>query len=262
MPVLTMNKLLHGDCLELLKEIPDGTVDCVVADPPFAALNRSNPHAKWDNEIDMDRLWPEVHRVCKPNAAIVLFGQGAFSAKLIMSNLKEYRYTLIWDKINRPTGFLDSRRRPLRIHEDILVFYGKQPTYNPQMTIGNACHSRGKAGNGMKGVKNRCYGDFKQTPTVITNEKYPTTVLRFEKEHKNFFHPAVKPVLLLEWLIKTYTNEGETVLDVTCGSGSTGVACVNTNRDFIGMELTEEYYEMAKKRIRDAEIDKQQRFDL
>lgn len=257
-----MTNLILGDCLEKLKDIPDGKIDMVCCDPPYSVLNRNNPYAKWDNEIDMDKLWPELWRVCKPNAAIVLFGQGAFSAKLIMSNIKEYRYTLVWDKINRPTGFLDARRRPLRIHEDILVFYAKQPTYNPQMTHGNTCHSRGKAGNGMGGGKNRCYGGFKQTPAVITNEKYPTTILRFEKEHKNFPHPTVKPVPLLEWLIKTYTNEDETVLDMTMGSGSTGVACVNTGRDFIGMELTEEYFEIAKKRIRDAEINKQFTLDL
>lgn len=258
-----MNQLLHGDCLELLKNIPDGKIDMVCCDLPYGQLNRNNPHAKWDNEIDMDKLWPELHRVCKPNATIVLFGQGAFSAKLIMSNLKEYRYTLIWDKINRPTGFLDAKRRPLRIHEDILVFYAKQPTYNLQMTYGAVCHKRGKAGNSrLEKGKNRCYGSFEQTPTIITNEKYPTTVLRFEKEHKNFWHPTAKPVPLLEWLIKTYSNEGETILDMTCGSGSTGVACVNTDRDFIGMELTEEYFEIAKKRIDDAIRDKQSRLDL
>lgn len=256
-------KLLRGDCLEWMNAIPDGSVDMVCCDLPYGVLSRNNPHAKWDNEIDMDALWVQLHRVCKPNAAIVLFGQGIFSAKLIMSNIKEYRYTLIWDKVNRPTGFLDAKRRPLRIHEDILVFYAKQPTYNPQFTYGLVNHKRGKPGNHRlaKGT-NRCYGDFNSTPTVITNEKYPTTILRFKKEHKNFWHPTVKPVPLLEWLIKTYTNKGETVLDMTCGSGSTGVACVNTDRDFIGIELTEKYLEIAKKRIHDAEIDKMQRLDL
>lgn len=258
-----MNKLLYGDCLELLKEIPNGSVDMVCADLPYAALNRSNPYAQWDNVIDMVKLWDEMHRVCKPNAAIVLFGQGIFSAKLIMSNPKEYRYTLIWDKVNRPTGFLNANRSPLRIHEDILVFYRKQPTYNPQMTYGPVNHKRGKAGNArLENGKNRCYGSFAQTPTIITNEKFPTTILRFEKEHKNFYHPTCKPVRLLEWLIKTYSNERETVLDMTMGSGSTGVACANTKRNFIGIELTEEYFEIAKKRIHDAEIDNMQRLDL
>ena len=251
-----MNKLMKGDCLELLKEIHNESVDMVCCDLPYSVLNRANPYAQWDNEIDMEKLWPELHRVCKSNAAIALFGQGFFSAKLIMSNPKEYRYALIWDKVNRPTGFLDAKRRPLRIHEDILVFYAKQPTYNPQMTYGPVCHKRGKAGNArLENGKNRCYGNFSQTPSVITNEKYPTTILRFEKEHKNFHHPTCKPVALLEWLIRTYSNEGETVLDMTMGSGSTGVACVNTKRDFIGMELTEEYFEIAKKRIHDAEIE-------
>lgn len=256
-------KLLRGDCLEWMNTIPDGSVDMACCDLPYAVLNRNNPHAKWDNEIDMDALWVQLHRVCKPNAAIVLFGQGIFSAKLIMSNIKEYRYTLIWDKVNRPTGFLDAKRRPLRIHEDILVFYAKQPTYNPQFTYSPVNHKRGMPGNHRlaKGT-NRCYGDFNSTPTVITNEKYPTTILRFKKEHKNFWHPTVKPVPLLEWLIKTYTNKGETVLDMTCGSGSTGVACVNTDRDFIGIELTEKYYDIAVHRIRAAEQDKQSKLDL
>lgn len=256
-------KLLRGDCLEWMNTIPDGSVDMVCCDLPYAVLNRNNPHAKWDNEIDMDALWVQLHRVCKPNAAIVLFGQGIFSAKLIMSNIKEYRYTLIWDKVNGPTGFLDAKRRPLRIHEDILVFYAKQPTYNPQFTYGLVNHKRGMPGNHRlaKGT-NRCYGDFNSTPTVITNEKYPTTILRFKKEHKNFWHPTVKPVQLLEWLIRTYTNKGETVLDMTCGSGSTGVACVNTDRDFIGIELTEKYHDIAIQRIRAAEQDKQTKLDL
>lgn len=162
-----------------------------------------------------------------------------------------------------PHRFLDAKRKPLRIHEDILVFYRRQPTYNPQMTYGDVCHKRGKAGNASLATgKNRCYGEFSQTPTVITNEKYPTSIIKMTKEHKNFHHPTCKPVRLLEWLIRTYSNEGDTVLDCTAGSGSTGVACVNTKRDFIGMELQEEYFEIAKKRIHDAEIDKMQRLDL
>lgn len=253
--------LFHGDCIDLLKGVPDKSIDCVVCDPPYAALNKSNPHAKWDNEIDMDKVWPELHRVCKENAVIVLFGQGLFSAKLIMSNPKEYRYTLIWDKVNRPTGFLDANRRPLRIHEDMLVFYQKQPTYNPQMTYGNVCHSRGKAGNAIGGGKNRCYGTFKATEATITNEKFPTTIVSIEKEHKanKYHHPTQKPVELLEWLIKTYSNEGDTILDFTAGSASTAVAAINTDRNFVGMELTQEYYDIAQQRIKDAIIDRQQR---
>lgn len=245
--------LFHGDCLNILPQIPDGTIDAVICDMPYSALNKSNPHAKWDIEIDMSKLWPEIWRVCKDNAPVILFAQGMFSAKLMMSDPKNWRYNLIWDKVNRPTGFLDAKRKPLRIHEDILVFYRKQPTYNPQFEIGDVCHKRGKAGNArLENGKNRCYGNFEQTPTIITNEKYPTSILCFEKEHKNFHHPTLKPIKLLEYLIMTYSNEGDTVLDMTMGSGTTMVACVNTNRKGIGIELTEEYFKIAQQRVSDA----------
>lgn len=246
--------LFQGDCFDVMPTIADGSVDCIIADPPYAALNRNNPHAQWDNELDMDCLWPQIWRVLKPNGACILFGQGLFSAKLILSELKMYRYSLVWDKVNRPTGFLDAKRRPLRIHEDMLVFYRKQPTYNPQMTIGNVCHKRGKAGIArLENGKNRCYGSFYQTPTVITNEKYPTTIIRVEKEHKNFYHPTCKPVALIEWLINTYTDKGDCVLDFCMGSGSTMVACANTSRKGVGIELTQEYYKIAVERVKQAE---------
>lgn len=228
----------------------DGSISACITDLPYSCLNKSNPSAKWDKEIDMSKMWEQVWRVLKPNGACILFGQGLFSAKLMMSQPKLYRYSLVWDKVNRPTGFLDAKRRPLRIHEDILVFYRKQPTYNPQMTYGAVCHSRGKGR--IENGKNRCYGSFEQTPTVITNEKYPTSIVRFDKEHKNFYHPTCKPVALLEWLIKTYSNEGDTILDFAMGSGSTMVACANTNRKGIGIELMEEYYNIAVKRVQEA----------
>lgn len=245
--------LLRGDCLEILPTLAGGSVDMVLTDLPYGCLNKSNKHAQWDKEIDLDALWAQLLRVCKPNAAIVLFGQGLFSAKLMMSQPKLYRYSLVWDKINRPTGFLDARRKPLKIHEDILVFYRSLPTYNPQMTVGDKVHSRGKCGNGLGGAKNRCYGDFKQTEAVLTNEKYPNTICRFAKEHRNFNHPTQKPVALLEYLIRTYTNEGDCVLDCTMGSGSTLVACANTGRRGIGIELMQEYYDIAVKRVKDAQ---------
>lgn len=255
--------LHHGDCLQVMPALADGCVDLVLADLPYGVLNKRNEHAQWDRELDLDALWEQLLRVCKPNAAIVLFGQGAFSAKLIMSRVDIYRYTLIWDKVNRPTGFLDANRRPLRIHEDILVFYRSQPTYNPQMSVGNRVHSRGKAGNASdiySGGKNRCYDHFKQTEAVITNEKYPNTILSFDKEHGRYWHPTQKPVSLLEYLIRTYTDRGEKVLDCTMGSGSTMVACANTGRTGIGIELNDEYYGIACKRAGDAA--KQQRLEF
>ena len=244
--------LHHGDCLEVLPTIADGSVDTILCDLPYNTLNKSNPSAKWDNEIDMPKMWEQIWRVLKPNGACVLFGQGLFSAKLIMSQSKFYRYDLIWQKGGRCSGFLNAKKQPLREHEQILVFYRQQPTYNPQMV---KCephqrnHSRGKTQN----PTNRCYGNFAKAEDFISDEKYPKSILNFAREHKNFYHPTCKPIALLEWLIKTYSNEGETILDFTMGSGSTMVACVNTKRKGIAIELMQEYYDIAVKRVQEAQ---------
>ena len=174
---------------------------------------------------------------------------------------KMWRYNLIWDKINRSTGFLNANRCPLRIHEDIVVFYKSQPTYNPQFTLGQVNHKRGGAGNGImkastsggevSGAKNRCYGNFAVTETRITNEKYPTSIIRVDKEHDgNYHHPTQKPVNLIRWLVRTYTNEGDLVLDNCMGSGTTAVACIKEKRHFIGYEITKEYFDIAQERIK------------
>lgn len=244
--------LYHGDCLQVMREIEDNSISLCITDLPYGVLSRQNEHAQWDEVIDLDELWKQLLRVCKSNAAIVLFAQGLFSARLMMSQPKLYRYSLVWDKINRPTGFLDANRKPLRIHEDILVFYREQPTYNPQMSIGQMVHSRGKCGNGHGGALNRCYGKFEQTEAVMTNEKYPTTILSFDKEHSTYLHPTQKPVKLLEYLVMTYSNKGDVVLDCTMGSGTTGVACINADREFIGIEKDEGYFGVASKRIADS----------
>lgn len=245
--------LQQGDCLELMKEIPDGSVDMVLCDLPYGILNKSNRLARWDVLIDFDALWHEYGRITKDDAAIVLFAGGMFTATTMLSNPQLWRYNLVWKKGNRPTGFLDAKKRPLRIHEDICVFYKKQPTYNPQFTYGEKVHSRGAAGNRKgKAGRNGCYGEFKTTPSVKTNLKYPVSVVDIAKEHPQKFHSTQKPVALCEWLIKTYTNPGETVLDNCMGSGSTGVACVNTGRNFIGMDLDQGYFDIADKRISDA----------
>lgn len=245
--------LHHGDCKDILPQIEDRSCDMALVDLPYGCLNKGNKHAAWDKELPLDALWEQWKRIVKPNGAIVLFGQGLFSAKLIMSQPNMYRYSLVWDKINRPTGFLDAKRKPLKIHEDVLVFYRQQPTYNPQMVIGEKVHSRGKCGNGTGGARNRCYGSFKQTEAVLTNQKYPNTICHFAKEHGRYHHPTQKPVALLEYLIRTYTNEGDCVLDCTMGSGSTMVACANTHRRGVGIELMEEYYDIAVKRVKDAQ---------
>lgn len=250
-----MNKihLIKGDCLVEMANIPDNSIDMVLCDLPYEVLNKGNKSVQWDRIIPFEPLWEQYERIIKDNGAIVLFAQGMFTAKLMMSNTKMWRYNLVWDKINRPTGFLNANRCPLRIHEDILVFYKKQPTYNPQFTIGEKSHSRGKCGNGIGGAQNRCYGDFKQTEATLTNEKYPNSIISIPKEHSNFYHPTQKPVALLEYLIKTYTNEGDTILDNTMGSGSTMVACVNTKRNGIGIELNDDYFKIAEKRVKEAE---------
>lgn len=246
-------QLIYGDCLAEMQNIPDKSINCILCDLPYGLLNRNNKNTVWDKVIPFEPLWMQYERIIKDNGAIVLFGQGMFTAQLMISNPKIWRYNLIWDKINRPTGFLDANRRPLRIHEDICIFYKKQPIYNPQFSIGNTNHKRGKAGNciGRKG-KNRCYGDFKQTEVIITNKKYPQSIIHIAKEHNKFYHPTQKPVELLSYLIKTYTNEGDTVLDNCMGSGSCGVAAVNTNRKFIGIELDKNYFNIAEIRISEA----------
>ena len=244
-------ELIHGDCLIEMQKIPDGSVDAVICDLPYGVLNRSNRSAKWDSVIPLNKLWEHYRRIVKESGAIVLFAQGMFTARLMMSNPDMWRYNLIWDKINRPTGFLDANRKPLRIHEDICVFYRSQPTYNPQFTYGNVNHSRGKPGNAIGGGKNGCYGDFKKTETVITNEKYPNSIVRIPKEHRNFLHSTQKPVALVEWLVRTYTNEGELVLDNTAGSMTTAIACLNTGRRCICIEKDDDFFETGKKRVED-----------
>ena len=249
-----MFDIKQGDCLELMKDIPGKSVDMILCDLPYGILNSKNPNAKWDCVIPFEDLWLQYERVIKDNGAIVLFASGMFTADLMQSNRKLWKYNLVWKKGNRPTGFLNAKIQPLRLNEDICVFYKKQPTYNPQFTLGAKPHSRGNAGNSMdKQGRNGCYGNFKTTPTIITNEKYPVSIIDIAKEHPQKYHPTQKPVALLQYLVKTYTNEGDTVLDNCMGSGSTGVACVNTGRNFIGFELDAKYFEIAKQRIKESE---------
>lgn len=249
MSLNTSVKLLKGDCIELMNELPDQSVDLVLADLPYAKT-----HNRWDSLIPFEDLWKQYNRVIKEHGAIVLFGQTDFSAQLIMSNPKMFRYTLVWDKV-RTTGFLNAKRMPLRRHEDILVFYKKLPTYNAQMVEGGEpSHSRGKkwAGKGNTQDDGKIYGKYQhdyKAPSTQTNMKYPTSILQFSNRVQGNVHPTQKPVELLEYLIKTYSNEGDIVLDNTMGSGSTGVAALNTDRKFIGMELDEKYFDIANSRI-------------
>jgi site-specific DNA-methyltransferase (adenine-specific) len=202
---------------------------------------------KWDSIIPLDKLWEQYNRIIKDNGAMVFTGQGLFSANLIKSNERYYRYTLIWEK-TKAGGFLNAKRMPLQAHEDILVFYKKLPTYSPQMIEGKP-YTKKSVTNG----DGKNYGKFDRVGTININSgtRYPRSVIKFSNDNHGSLHPTQKPVALLEYLIKTYTLEGETVLDNCMGSGSTGVACLNTNRQFIGIEKDDKYFEIAKKRIED-----------
>lgn len=243
-----IDKLYLGDCLEVMNDIPDGSVDMVLCDLPYGVLNQNNEGAKWDVIIPFEPLWKQYLRVCKENAAIVLFSSGMFTAKLMMSQPDLWRYNLVWDKCTT-TGFLNANRMPLRQHEDICVFYRSLPVYNPQMKTG-IIHSR-QHGN----LKNNCYGDYDmQSHHVITNEYYPTSIIKFSKgaDMQNDYHPTIKPTELLQYLIITYTNKGNLVLDNTMGSGSTCVAAVKEHRHYIGIEKNKKYYDVAVKRVAEA----------
>ena len=246
------NKLFHGDCLQLMREIPNHSVDLILADPPYGTLNKSNPDAQWDKEVSLPSLWNQYKRIIKSNGAILLFGQGVFAAKLIMSNPKWYKLDFVWDKV-RKSNFLNCKKMPMRQHEQVLVFYDKPPTYNPQMV---RCephqrnHSRGRLD---KEQANTCYGKYGKTETVISDFKYPGTIVKFPKGHgkEDWLHGTAKPVNLLRWLIRTYSNEGDLVLDNFAGSGSTLIAAIEEKRDWIGMELSDKYFEICQKRISD-----------
>lgn len=252
--MLELNKIYNEDCLEGMKRIPNKSVDCIICDLPYEVLNKGNKHAQWDKMLPLDKLWEQYTRVIKDNGAIILFGQGMFTARVMMSNPKMWRYNLIWDK-NAPTGFLNSNRMPLRSHEDIMVFYKSLPTYNPQMVKCEPHKRNHSKGNLKKPTQNKCYGNFVEVPTIISDEKFPKSIITISKEHcaGKFFHPTQKPVSLIEWLIKTYSNEEETILDNCMGSGTTGIACINTKRNYIGFELNKEYYDLSIKRVQDHE---------
>lgn len=238
-------ELYNGDCLEVMKQLPDKSVDMILCDLPYGVTNNMA-----DIALPFDTLWGNYERIIKDNGAIVLFAQGIFFIDLVNSNRKLFRYDLVWDK-KLPTGFLNAKRMPLRVHEQIAVFYKKLPTYNPIFSQGQPLHSKGKNYK-TNPIKNQNYGKFEPIDDLRKGctEKYPLSILRFGKPHPSIaVHPTQKSVELLEYLIKTYTNEGDTVLDNCMGSGSTGVACINTNRNFIGIELDKEYFEIAKERL-------------
>ncbi len=244
------NTIIKGDCIEVMKDIPSRSVDLILTDMPYGMLNKSNPEAKWDKEVSLPSLWNHYKRIIKENGAILLFGQGLFAAKLIMSNPKWFRYDLVWDK-DRKSNFLNCKKMPMRQHEQVLVFYDKPPTYNPQMVFAGRWKWNHSRGNQEKEQTNNCFGKIRAVETIISDYKYPGTIVRFPKGHsrQDMLHPTAKPVNLLRWLIRTYSNEGDLVLDSFAGSGSTLIAAIEEKRDFIGIELSERYFEICKKRV-------------
>ncbi len=279
-----INQVIQGDCLEIMKDFPDNSIDMILCDLPYGTTQN-----KWDSIIPLEKLWKQYERIIKDNGAIVLTSQGLFTAKLILSNEKLFKYKIVWVK-SKPTNFLNARKQPLRKHEDICIFYKKQPVYNPQMTIGEP-YNKGVRKNQYSGS----YGNFKPIQVKSNGERFPTDVLIDElgssiydypklNGHTNLIdtenfndviycktaesegkvlHPTQKPVSLGQWLINTFTNKGDIVLDNTCGSGSFLVAALLEERQFIGIEKNEDvllhkkqaidYIEVCKKRLEQAQ---------
>lgn len=249
---IEVDNIYNMDCIEGMRMMEDSSVDCVICDLPYGVLNKASEGGGWDNIIPFEPLWEQYLRITKPNAAIVLFCQGMFTAQLMMSQPKIWRYNLIWKKGDRSSGFLNANRMPLRNHEDIAVFYRELPTYNPQMRKGFPNHSRG---HGREKNTNRCYGSFNKEvySDVMTTEKFPISIIDIDKEHdcaRSYFHPTQKPVNLIRYLVRTYTNEGGVILDNCMGSGTTAIACIKEKRHFVGFETNEVYYRKALERVR------------
>ena len=236
---------MHGDCLELMKEIPDGSVDLVLTDPPYGTTA-----CKWDSVIPFEPMWEQIHRITKESGAVLLFSQQPFSSALGYSNIKNLRYEWIWEK-ERLTNPMMVKKTAPKYHEQIMVFYRKQPTFNPQYIPRK---KENKRNNKPRGYVDKTKTDSNLYADMVLSGMndfvYQPDILKVSMERG--LHPTQKPVNLLNILIKTYTNDGETVLDFTMGSGSTGVACKNTNRKFIGIEMDDNYFEIARDRINNA----------
>jgi site-specific DNA-methyltransferase (adenine-specific) len=232
-------QLINDDCLNAMAKLPDKSIDLILTDPPYGTTQ-----CKWDAIIPLEPMWEQLKRVIKPNGAIVLFGSEPFSSALRMSNIKNYKYDWVWQK-SRPSGSMLAKKQPLRNTEVVSVFYKKQPCYNPQMIETKRIVEKTRTVN-----KGEIVGEQKLTRKFDNKGlAYPRTILSFGNSNHKSLHPTQKPLALLEYLIKTYTNANDKVLDFTMGSGSTGVACKNTNRDFIGIELDKDYFDIAKERI-------------
>ncbi len=245
-----INRLFEGDCLQYMKEIPDGSVDMILCDLPYGMTQN-----QWDCYIPLDKLWEQYNRIIKPNGAIVLTSNGVFTAKLILSQPDIYKYKWVWEK-SKPTNFLNAKKQPLRKHEDVCVFYKKQPIYHPQMTQGEP-YDKGTRKNQQCGN----YGDFEPVHVASEGERYPTDIIYVKTAECEgaVLHPTQKPIELGRYMIRTYTNPGDVVLDNTFGSGSFLVAALMEGRNFIGIEKNEnvalfkreeiDYIDVAKRRL-------------
>lgn len=246
------NKIFNEDCLTGMSKIKDGVIDLILCDLPYGTTQ-----CAWDSIIPLDKLWAQYNRVLKENGAVVLTAAQPFTSVLISSNLDDFKYCWVWEK-SKATGYLNAKKQPLRAHEDICVFYKKPPTYNPQMRKGDP-YNKGKA---LRTTD--VYGNQKETLVEnTTGDRYPRTVVYFKtaeaegeltnstKREDVVIHPTQKPILLMEYLIKTYSNKGDLVLDNCMGSGATALACMNTKRDFVGFEMNKEYYDICVTRVKD-----------
>ena len=250
---MTSSELLQGDCLELMQEIPDKSVDLICCDPPYGTTS-----IKWDEVLDFDKMWEQYGRIIKPKGVIVLFGSQPFSAQLICSKLKWFRYELVWNKNKCGSPGL-AKYRPMKTHENVLIFYKDSGgTYNPQMEVGEPYARKSKNPEGYVGRKNdHGYGMKPRKEFENKGTRYPKSIINISRDFsaQQQVHPTQKPVPLMEWLVKTYSNPGETVLDNCMGSGSTGVAAIKQNRKFIGMEYDSEYFKIAQDRIKNTVVD-------
>lgn len=231
-------KLMYGDCLERMKEIPSGSVDMILADPPYGTTQ-----CKWDSIIPLAPMWEQLKRIIKPNGAVVMTAAQPFTSVLVCSNLKWFKYDWTWRK-PKGTGHLNAKKQPMRDKEDVVVFCSGQSVYNPQMATGEPFGK--KTGMAQQSGVTGKHGCFRNENR---GTRYPKQVLEFGVVERGTVHPTQKPVVLMEYLIKTYTNEGETVLDFCMGSGTTGVACINTEREFIGIEMDADFFQVATDRI-------------
>ena len=239
--MIELNKIYNEDCLEGMKRIPDKSIDMILADLPYGTTN-----CKWDTIIPLEPLWEQYERIIKDNGAVVLTASQPFSSALVMSNPKLFRYEWVWDKKN-PTNFAMAKKQPLKYHETILVFAKKQTEYYPIKWRGKPNHKQGLLKNDQQ---SEVYGKIKRTKDNLSGMKYPRSIIEISKHSsQGGLHPTQKPVALFEYLVKTYTNEGDVVLDNCMGSGTTAIAAINTNRNFIGFEMDENYHKLANERI-------------